>query len=43
MKPTDQACSNYFPVNFTTGKQTIEMEDGATLEPEQLIFNNNAD
>ena len=23
MKPTEEACSNYFPVHFTTSKQTI--------------------
>ena len=38
MKPTDEACSNFLPVNFTTQKQTVSMESGVELLGEQLIF-----
>ena len=38
MKPTDQASSNFLPVNFSQQKQTVEIADGIDLQCEQLIF-----
>ena len=38
MKPTDEACSNFLPYNFTTEKQTINLIDAIKWEHEALIF-----
>ena len=38
MLPTDEACSNFLPVHWTSEKQTIKLIPAARLEKEQLIF-----
>jgi hypothetical protein len=34
MKPTDQASSNFLPVNFSQLKQTVEITEGIDLQCE---------
>ena len=38
MQPTEDACSNFLPGNWSTAQQTVKTVDGATLQSEQLIF-----
>ena len=38
MRQTDEACSNFLPADMTSTKNRMNLVDGATLGPEQLIF-----
>ena len=38
MAQTDEACSNFLPADMTSQKNRLQLVDGATLGPEQLIF-----
>ena len=38
MRHTDEACSNFLPADMTSAKNRLNLVDGASLGPEQLIF-----
>ena len=38
MQQTNEACSNFLPVDLTSSKNKINLVNGATLGEEQLIF-----
>ena len=38
MEQTNEACSNFLPVAWTSEKQAIKLVPGAVLEKEKLIF-----
>ena len=40
MAPTQDSCTNFFPVAFTSEKQEIKLINGPLLGNEQVIFTN---